>query len=96
MVRNGRRVSTHNAITYRLADHSSTIRFGFIVSKAVGNAVVRSRVRRRLKAIAATRLTDLPRGSDFVIRALPGSAAASWSTLNSEINGALDRGKARS
>ncbi|TQL46544.1 ribonuclease P protein component [Homoserinimonas aerilata] len=36
---------------------SSARRFGFIVSKAVGNAVVRNRVRRRLKAICSEYVT---------------------------------------
>ena len=72
------------------------VRFGFIVSKAVGNAVVRNRVRRRLKAVAINLLDSLPAGSDVVVRALPASAQASWVTLNTEISDVVNKGMARS
>lgn len=51
-------------------------RVGFVVSKAVGNAVVRNRTKRVLRALMSARLDQLPDGVDVVIRAnaeLPGS-----------------------
>jgi ribonuclease P protein component len=51
-------------------------RVGFVVSKAVGNAVVRNRAKRVLRALMSARLDQLPDGVDVVIRAnaeLPGS-----------------------
>ena len=51
-------------------------RAGFVVSKAVGNAVVRNRVRRRLRHLCAERLGSLPPGSILVVRALPSAAEA--------------------
>ncbi|MFD3595462.1 ribonuclease P protein component [Nocardia sp. NPDC058640] len=51
-------------------------RFGLIVSKAVGNAVVRHRVARRLRHICAQVVEELPADTDVVIRALPGAATA--------------------
>ena len=96
IVRRGRRVATDNAVIYRLSGSSAEVRFGFIVAKSVGNAVVRNRVRRRLKSIGHAHLEALPDKTDIVIRALPGSASASWSTLNSEIHEALSKGMARS
>ncbi len=47
-------------------------RFGFVVSKAVGNAVVRNLVKRRLRA-AAMSLLDLSPPVDVVVRSRPGS-----------------------
>ena len=38
-------------------------RVGFVVSKAVGGAVVRNRTKRRLRALVADRLTGIPTGS---------------------------------
>lgn len=60
-------------------------RFGFIISKQVGNAVIRNTVRRRLKAVCAEAITDVPQGTDVVIRALPASAAASFAELKSDV-----------
>ncbi|WP_282070353.1 ribonuclease P protein component [Janibacter hoylei] len=51
-------------------------RVGLVVSKAVGNAVTRTRVKRRLRAQAAELIGGLPAGADVVIRANPAAAAA--------------------
>jgi ribonuclease P protein component len=66
-------------------------RAGFVVSKAVGNAVVRNRVRRRLRHLCASRLAGLPPGSILVVRALPAAAAADSELLGRELDAALDR-----
>ena len=46
-------------------------RVGFVVSRAVGGAVVRNRTKRRLRALVASRLDRLPDGLDVVVRANP-------------------------
>ncbi len=66
-------------------------RAGFVVSKAVGNAVVRNRVRRRLRHLCADRLGDLPAGSILVVRALPPAAQADSALLGRELDAALKR-----
>ncbi len=71
-------------------------RIGFVVSKAVGNAVVRNLVRRRLRHLVRERLTDLPSSSVLVVRALPGSATATYSELSSDLDRALSRAGTRS
>lgn len=47
---------------------------GLVVSKAVGNAVTRNRVKRRLRHLAAARLLSTPSGTDLVVRALPAAS----------------------
>ena len=64
---------------------------GFVVSRAVGDAVTRNRVKRRLRAGVAARLGEVPAGSRLVVRALPPSAASTWQQLTEE----LDRGLTR-
>ncbi|MEO3770848.1 ribonuclease P protein component [Micromonospora sp. B9E7] len=64
-------------------------RAGFVVSKAVGNAVTRNRVRRRLRALVRERLVDLPSGSTLVVRALPAAAQASYPRLATDLDAAL-------
>ena len=68
---------------------ASTARAGFVVSKAVGNAVVRNRVRRRLRHLVRPRLADLPAGASLVVRALPDAATASFDRLGADLDAAL-------
>jgi ribonuclease P protein component len=66
-----------------------TPRAGFVVSKAVGNAVVRHRVSRRLRHLVADRLDALAPGSSLVVRALPPSAQATSAELARDLDSAL-------
>jgi ribonuclease P protein component len=66
-------------------------RVGFVVSRGVGGAVVRNRVRRRLRALMAARAARLPVPSLTVVRANPASASASSHELAEDLDGALTR-----
>lgn len=66
-------------------------RVGFVVSKAVGVAVVRNRVKRRLRHLVRERLPKLPAGTMLVVRALPAAADASYADLGADLDHALDR-----
>jgi ribonuclease P protein component len=70
-------------------------RIGFIVSKGVGNAVVRNLVKRRLREAGAASLREYGTGFAIVVRALPASASASWDQLLSDYNAALESTIAR-
>lgn len=64
-------------------------RVGFVVSKAVGNAVVRHRVARRLRHVMRARLAVLPAGTLVVVRALPRAASATSDELAKDVDSAL-------
>lgn len=49
---------------------------GFVVSKTVGSAVCRNRVRRRLRHLTRPHLSELSAGTTVVVRALPPAASA--------------------
>jgi ribonuclease P protein component len=90
-VRRGRKSATAHSVVYVRRRDDDAIRFGFIVAKTVGNAVVRNTVRRRLKGVCHELLPGLPAGTDIVIRSLPGSIDVSWSTLLRDISGVVDK-----
>jgi ribonuclease P protein component len=56
-------------------------RYGFVVSRSVGAAVVRNRVKRRLRAAIRTLLPHLPEGYDVVTIAHPPAAQATFQEL---------------
>ena len=62
---------------------------GFVVSKAVGNAVVRNRVKRRLRHLTAERLDGLPAGAVLVVRAQPAAATATAADLTADLDKCL-------
>ena len=68
-----------------------TAQVGFVVSRAVGGAVVRNRVRRRLRHLVRERLARLPAASVVVVRALPAAADASYDELRADLGRCLDR-----
>jgi ribonuclease P protein component len=53
-------------------------RLGLTVSSKVGNAVVRSRIRRRLRELFRTRRASLPQGLDMVLIARSSAKDADW------------------
>ncbi|WP_010313202.1 ribonuclease P protein component [Saccharopolyspora spinosa] len=63
-----------------------TTRVGFVVSKAVGTAVVRHRVTRRLRHLMRDLLPALPAGTLVVVRALPPAAGASSRELGADLD----------
>lgn len=66
-------------------------RAGFVVSKAVGGAVQRNLVKRRLRHLIRERLVLLPPGSLVVVRALPGAGGADHAQLARDLDAALQR-----
>ncbi|MGO2718975.1 MAG: ribonuclease P protein component [Brachybacterium tyrofermentans] len=64
-------------------------RVGFVVSKRIGNAVVRNRVTRRLREIVRPQFEGLPAGSAIVLRALPGIDEQPFDELEAELASAL-------
>ena len=74
------------------ASGPTTPQVGFVVSRAVGNAVVRNRVRRRLRHLVRDRLAELsPGGAVLVVRALPDAAGASYAELRADLARCLER-----
>ena len=70
---------------------SATCRFGFTVTKKLGKAVVRNRIRRRLKS-AVRELLELARpGFDYVVIAREPAVERSYADLKSDLAQALAR-----
>lgn len=66
---------------------------GFVVSRAVGDAVTRNTVKRRLRHLARARLAAVPAGGRLVVRALPAAAGATSESLGADLDDALARAR---
>jgi ribonuclease P protein component len=96
--RHGRSTSTRFLVLYWFPrEGDGEPRLGLAVPKSVGGAVVRNRIKRRLREIFRSRMETLPRGHDYVLVARPGLAEAAEARDHSWLNERVDEvlGKAR-
>ena len=70
-VRRGVRSGRPSLVLHMLRTDHPPSRAGFVVSKAVGNAVRRNRVKRQLRHLVAEQFSRTPVAVDVVVRALP-------------------------
>lgn len=96
VVRRGRRAARRDVVVHALANAQADRligepgpRFGLVVSKAVGPAVIRHRVARRLRHICVGLCSEVSEGTHVVIRALPGAATASSRELDGQLRSGL-------
>jgi ribonuclease P protein component len=95
VARTGRRTGTDTLVVHLVRnDDQEPARIGFVVSRAVGNSVVRHRVQRRLRHLCRERLSLLPAGCELVVRALPPAVRASYAELGADLDRCLQRGLA--
>ncbi len=85
ILRNGRRINqAHITISY-LCDCGGRVGFAFLVGKRVGKAVVRNKVKRRLREIARQRRDLLPEGISLCIMANQSASQCRFQELEEEV-----------
>ncbi|GAB3198393.1 ribonuclease P protein component [Nocardioides hungaricus] len=91
-VRTGRRSGARTVVVHLApGSDAGTARVGFVVSKAVGDAVTRNRVKRRLRHLAREHVSSLPGSAVLVVRALPAAATATSAELGADLTRCLRR-----
>jgi ribonuclease P protein component len=76
VTRSGVRAGRPTLVVHAVPGTLPQTRVGFVVSKAVGGAVVRNRVKRRLRHLVAAELPGTTPSRDVVVRALPAAAGS--------------------
>jgi len=93
--RRGRRIPGRNLVVYALTrpeqERKERARIGITVSKKVGNAVVRNRVKRWLRESYRRLASSAPGGTDLVFIARPATAQSSYQRTAAELSELLVR-----
>jgi ribonuclease P protein component len=87
--RRGGRLKSPQFVVFYCANGGARSRFGISVKKAVGGAVVRNRIRRRIREILRRNLLEIPSGWDFVMHPRRSVASSNFAALQIELVGLL-------
>src|SRR5438094_7609252 len=79
-----RRSSSHFTVFFRVNQLPES-RFGFSIKKALGGAVVRNRIRRRLREIVRCHRMEIPAGWDIVIHPKSRAERAEFVALTADL-----------
>ena len=88
--RKGRRRHMAHFVVVRMPAIGPGSRLGVTVSRRVGNAVARNRVKRLVREIFRRRRSAIPEPSDLVVIAKPGADELTYGAVASELERALD------
>ena len=83
--RSGKRRSSAHFTVFLRANQMECSRYGFSIKKALGGAVVRNRIRRRVREIVRCHRQEIPAGWDIVIHPKSSAAKAQFVTLTAEL-----------
>jgi len=81
----GRRRTSHNGVVFYRPNGLPESRLGISVKRALGNAVVRNRMRRRMREIFRTHRKEIPGGWDIVVHPRRSAATAEFTLLSAEL-----------
>lgn len=91
-MRNGRRVPGRRLVLHiQQTGGASAPIVGFVTGRALGGAVDRNLIRRRLRHLMRSRADRLPAGTQLVVRALAGARASDSRQLGAELDSLLTR-----
>lgn len=87
----GRKVVSNLVVLYKVKNDGAGTRIGITVSKKVGKAVVRNRVRRLIREGIFLNYDKLPDGYDYVFVARVKAAEANYSAITSNVHYAVNK-----
>ena len=89
--KNGKRVHSENISLVIFARKDKLLRIGFSVSKKVGKAVERNKVKRRLRVLVSVNLSKMHRGYNLIFVAREEISKKTFEELKLEVNRLLQK-----
>lgn len=83
--RTGKRRSSSHFTVFLRANNEAVSRFGFSIKKALGGAVVRNRIRRRLREMVRGHRGEIASGWDVVIHPKSSVARGDFAALTADL-----------
>ena len=83
--KSGEHFSSEHLVLYFVSSKTKSIKVGFAVTKKVGQAVVRNKIRRRLREIIQKQLPSLKQNFNIIVVAKESVAEASFEKLSLEL-----------
>jgi len=83
--RNGKRRSSSHFTVFLKANDLPQSRFGFSIKRALGGAVARNRIRRRIREVVRLHREEISAGWDFVIHPKANVEHAAFVALESDL-----------
>lgn len=83
--RNGKRRSSSHFTVFLRANDLPQSRFGFSIKRALGGAVTRNRIRRRVREVVRLHRQEISAGWDFVIHPKASAENAAFAALESDL-----------
>ena len=89
--KSGEHYSSEHIVLYVASSKTKSIKVGFAVTKKVGHAVVRNKIRRRLREIVKKQLPNLKQNYNIIVVARDNVTGASFDKLTFEFNKLLSK-----
>lgn len=89
----GKKIQGRHMVVFAKENTSATSRVGIVASKRVGNAVIRNRAKRRLRALIREMWPTFKANMDIVINARPSISATSYEELRKDLSITLRKAK---
>ena len=83
--RNGKRRTSSHFTVFLKANDLPESRFGFSIKRALGGAVVRNRIRRRIREVVRLHREEISAGWDFVIHPKASAHSAEFAALENDL-----------